>query len=118
MPKKLSPEQVTFRQTLEALRKQYEIGLTGQSKQVEAALGALRVVKNDIILLARDIDNVIKIFETEETGNGNTEEKPETPDQQEQPSITITSGDGTISKTISPDQLEQELFGESAGEQK
>ena len=98
-PKKLSPEQVAFRQKLEDLRLQYEKGFNGQSKQVETALVALKGVKADIAQIGKYVDDIIKLFEADETGGNGTEEKQEPPTDPpaEKPPV---------------DPLEQELFGE------
>jgi hypothetical protein len=66
MPKKLAPEIIKFRETLENLRKQHEEGF--QDKRIDIALSALKGIKTDIAQLSKYVDDVIKTFETEENG--------------------------------------------------
>jgi hypothetical protein len=102
MPKKLPPEIIKFRETLEALRKQHEEGY--QDKRIDTVLNALKGIKADVIQLSKYVDDVIKTFEAEESA---TSAEPDNPGTEEE--VLQDTLEDMNAKP--PDQLEQSLFG-------
>ena len=100
MPKKLTPEQIELRETLEKLRKQCEKGLlaSAQVSRIETALAALQGVKNDIAQLNNYVDDVIKTLKCDDSTTAGAADQGGEQDQ--------IGGQG------SDDPLEQELFGD------
>ena len=80
MPKKLPPEIIKFRESLEAIRKQYEEGpVSAQSKRIDAAITALKGVKADIIQLGKYVDEIIATLDVTESADTVTTESSAPP---------------------------------------
>ena len=72
MPKKLTPEQVKFRETLETLKKQYEDGpANDQSRRIDAALSSLKGIRSSVASTLTLVDDLIKGLTAEDGSAGN-----------------------------------------------